>query len=174
MAVLTIDLTESEREGFTLAALLDRAAGKMLEEWVETYDPETGVEGESRPTKLHLTINRKIEQAIRGEAQEAAKGIAARILETGVMPVDVYGNRSGTEPKPVAAIIAEEVKSQLQGPSGRRGEGVLSELIRAEVGRALKGELKDELERAKKVVVDAVGASAVEALQEAVSKGMGF
>jgi hypothetical protein len=173
MPQITIDFSDQERDALTFDTVLDRIALIVMTEW--DVPASVALDGDSEnPTKIVLAINSKIEKVIRQEAADAAEGIAQRILDKGVIQVDEYGYRRGKE-IPVAEIIANQVKEELSTHGGnRRGAGALQELIRTEVSRELKGELKETLDEAKRTVMDAVGSTAIAELRKALADGVQF
>lgn len=153
---LTVEIDERE----FVEAVVQAAAEKMLEDKV----------GVDRAV-LARRIERKVESAVREEAQAAAPGIVQRILADRVIQTNEYGYPHG-EGKPVAAVIADQVKKELAHSNGRRGPTVLDKLIRDEVDRALAGELKDTLDQAKRIVTDAVSERAISELRKSLADGI--
>lgn len=129
--------------------------------------------GDSRrvPTDLERRIRDEVLAKIEEEARAAAPDVVRELLEQGVRRTNTWGDPSG-ELVSLKTVIAEEVRKELTVSSGHRADTALSKLLKEEVERELKGELKGAVEEAKAVVVRAVGKEAREALEGALRKSM--
>jgi hypothetical protein len=166
---IEINLTEKDMAELTPENLLRACADQVLSRYV--LDDEGELLKQS--SKLRQDLEAIVSSEIRGAATAIAPDIARSILADKVVQTDNFGYARG-EPKSVASIIAEQVASTLQPRSGRGGPGVLDKLIREEVDRQVKGELKDALDAAKKVVTDALADRVVPELRKALAAGIEF
>lgn len=127
------------------------------------------------PTDLAHKIEAGIREEIREQARAAAPIVAAEVLEQGFTRVDKYGDplfQGAGKTQTIKQAIAETVKAELVHPSGRRGEGVLAMMLRDEVSKQLRGELKGAVDEAKVTVLEAVKVEAAGAIENALRRAL--
>lgn len=163
-----INVTLGDHEDAQFGELIIGACARQL---LTRYLSDDEGSAYAHPTELQRRIQDEVLNVIREEARAAAPGIAEKILAGEVPQSDGYGYASGRS-KSIAEVIADEVKGQLRHGSGRQGESVLDKLIREEVQRQLRTELKDVLDAAKREVAEALGKEAREALTGAIQRAL--
>lgn len=166
MPEVTVTLSDHEDAQFG-----DLIVGACAQKLLSLYVSDDEGNGHARPSQLQNRIQDEIMAVIREEARAAAPGIAEKILAGEVPLSDRYGYTSGRS-KSIAEIVAEEAKSQLRHETGQSGKSVLDRLIREEVQKQLRTELKDVLDAAKREVAEALGKEAREALTGAVQRAL--
>lgn len=166
--VVNIALPDSEAMADRVA---EEAAKQLLTEW--GTDPD-GDEYTVR-SQLAQRIEAAVVDTIKAQASELVPQIAKDVLDRGVQPTDSYGFTTSREPKSVGQVIAETVIADLsvsRGTSFGRNRSLLEEMIHKEVEQALRTELKEAMDNAKRIVAEAVTESATKALREAVIRGL--
>jgi hypothetical protein len=170
MAEITINLDELYGgESPFPQALVTEAARLALRTWTAP-----GPEGEQSeiPTALGRRIEEQVADVIREDAAAAAPKIVEQVLDEGVRLTDHYGSPKG-ERTPLRTVIAQRVEQELyDGQTGRKGGGVLAEMIGHTVKRQLQEELQGALDKAK-ADIQAVHKEASVLLAQSVEGGLG-
>lgn len=131
--------------------VIDAAARSLLTTYL--IDEEGGPH--RALSSLAHEIHEQIRQEIREQARLEAAGLVRKLLAREVQLTDGMGYGRGT--KRVEDLIVEELRNAVHhGGTGRRGESVLTEIIRDIVRGELRGEFEKVLAEAREPLVEAL------------------
>lgn len=105
--------------------------------------------------------------------REAVKPLIREALERPIRRSNAYGERTGTETT-LSEIIMDEAKKVFTEvkDSYRSNKSFIAEVVATEVKKAFQADIQEQVAKARKAVVDQMGANLTEAVVKAAIAGM--
>lgn len=164
---ISVDVPAMSAEQFQ-DAVIKAAARQLLQHYSydEDGDPHTV------PTALERRLREHMTTVLEAQAAKFAPIVAQSILDEGVPSVNSWGDATGPM-RPLKTVIAEKVRSELyNGNTGKRGGGVLDQLISAEVQKQLRKDLQEVVAQARQPIIDAMREEATGVFERAMKKAV--